>query len=356
MKAAVFCGNENVQVMEVPDPAVPKGGAVVRVKCAGICGTDKRIYQFGHFRIPPGGKRILGHELSAEIVELDQGVAGYHIGDRVTFAPNIGCGTCRQCRKGFHQLCDDYDAFGISLDGGFAEYMAVPEKAFVQGNVFHLNEDFDWDEGAMVEISACAYRGLAACKPGPDDSVLIIGGGVVTYMMVKWARYFGVQPVIVSVIEDDWGRLSDLAGPDKVINSTRQDLKEAVFDLTHGDGADIVIAACSVKSVDEMASSLAAKQGRVNFFGGLPKEHSIISINSRDIHYREVTITGTTGANVGVFGTVLDILTKKPFDLKEVITHRYELDHADQAFAYSAGNDARLKTMIHCDPTTRRRV
>jgi L-iditol 2-dehydrogenase len=347
MLAARFYGPKDIRIEEVPLPDLPRGGALLKVKACGLCGTDKRIYNFGHFHITPGQPRILGHEVAAEIVALDSSVKGFAIGDRVTLAPNVGCGVCKVCRDGYTQLCPDYDAFGISLDGGFAEYMAVPPVAFAQGNVIRIPTDFTWDEGALMEITTCAYRGLMACHPKPDDSVLIIGGGVVTYLMTSLAKAIGVHQVIVSVISNSWKELSARAQPDQIINSREVSLKDHIWDLTEGRGADVIIVACSAKDMDELAPELAAVHGRINFFGGLTADQAKVTIDSRAIHYREVTVTGITGANVSSFLETRDLLAKRSFDLAGVITHHYPLAKLVQSLE-EADASPRLKTIITC--------
>jgi L-iditol 2-dehydrogenase len=348
MLAARFYAPYDIRVEQIPVPDLPRNGALLKVLACGLCGTDKRIYSNGHFHIKPGEPRILGHEIAGEIVELDRRDGIFRIGQRVTLAPNVGCGECRICKRGYTQLCDHYDAFGISLDGGFAEYMAVPEVAFEQGNVLSVPEDFDRDETAMIEIAACTHRGLTACRPQKDESVLIIGGGAVTYLMACWARALGAGKVMVSVIDDAWGKLCERASPDVIINSRKEDLKTRVFGETGQLGADVIMIACSVKEVDEAAPDLAAIQGRVNFFGGLPAEKAMVCINSRAIHYREVTITGTTGANVDWMRRTIDALKHRPFDLKAGITHHFPLAEIAKAFD-EAETTPRLKTIITCD-------
>jgi L-iditol 2-dehydrogenase len=348
MLAARYYKPGDIRVEEVPMPALPKGGALLKVLSCGLCGTDKRIFSEGHFHIEPDQPRILGHEIIAEIFELDQHNHSYKVGQRVTIAPNFGCGTCRICQKGYTQLCETYDAFGISIDGGFAQFMAVPEIALRQGNVIPIPEEFSNDEGAMIEISTCSYRGLSVCNPKKNDSVLIIGGGAVTYLMCRWARTFNVEKLIVSVIDDAWGELSKRGEPDVIINSRKENLKERLFEETNGLGADVVMVACSAKDMDEIAPDLASIQGHVNFFGGLPKQDAIVCINSRAIHYREVTVTGTTGANVDWIKRTIEAYQAQPFDLELGITHHFPLVDIQQAFKVSP-NTPRLKTIITCN-------
>jgi threonine dehydrogenase-like Zn-dependent dehydrogenase len=347
MLAARYYNPGDIRVEDVPVPVLPPGGALLKVIRSGICGTDKRIYNQGHFHIQPGQPRILGHEVIGMIVELDASNDSLHVGQRVTLAPNIGCGTCRICQRGYTQLCDEYDAFGISIDGGFAEYLAIPEVAVQQGNVISVPENFSDDEGVMSEISACSYRGLSSCSPQPGETVLIIGGGAVTYLMSCWARSFDVGRVIISVIDDSWGEISQRSQPDLIINSRKEDLKGRIFEETDGLGADVVIVACSAKEMDELAPELAAVHGRINFFGGLPENDAIVMVNSRIIHYREVTITGTTGANPAWIRKTMKAFQAHPFDLELGISEQIPLEDITQAFD-EPSTTPRLKVVVDC--------
>jgi threonine dehydrogenase-like Zn-dependent dehydrogenase len=166
--------------------------------------------------------------------------------------------------------------------------------------------------------------------------------------MCGWARTFKAKQVLVSVITDEWGEMSRRGNPDLIINSRKTDLRKAVFEATEGRGADIVIVACSAKEMDELAPDLAAIQGRVNYFGGLPTTNAMVTVNSRAIHYREVTITGITGANVAWMKETLVQLEKNPFDIEKGITHHFPLKEIKQAFD-EADLTPRLKTIITCE-------
>ncbi len=126
MLAAVYHGPGDLRVEEVPTPAVGPGEALFRVASASICGTDLRILHGDHRKYPAGTVRIPGHEVVGTIAGLGAGVTGYQAGQTVFVAPNMGCGHCRQCISGNNNLCAEYDALGVTLNGGFAEYMLIP--------------------------------------------------------------------------------------------------------------------------------------------------------------------------------------------------------------------------------------
>ncbi len=138
MKAAVFEAPGRVVVREIPQPQIAAEEILIKVRAASICGTDLRISRYGHFKMPAGQHRVLGHEIVGTVVEVGASVTGFAEGERVTVTPNVGCGRCEFCRHGLNNMCPDYEAFGVSIDGGFEEYLRVPGFALERGNVFKV--------------------------------------------------------------------------------------------------------------------------------------------------------------------------------------------------------------------------
>ena len=175
MKAAVFHEPGVMVVQDVPIPSIAEDELLIRVRSASICGTDLRISRHGHFKIPAGEHRVQGHEVAGEVALVGRAVEGFAEGDRVSVTPNVGCGHCRFCRQGLNNMCPNYEAFGVSLDGGFAEYLRIPGFAVQRGNVFRLPDRLGFAEAALVEPFSCCLRGQEALGVGYDDTVLIVG-------------------------------------------------------------------------------------------------------------------------------------------------------------------------------------
>ncbi len=129
MLALVYYGPEDLRLEDVPTPHPGPGEVVFRVEGASICGTDLRIFHGGHRKYPPGTRRIPGHEAAGVVAEIGAGVNGFEIGQRLFAAPNMGCGHCRQCISGNNNLCPDYTAIGVTIDGAFAEYVRSRRSA-----------------------------------------------------------------------------------------------------------------------------------------------------------------------------------------------------------------------------------
>ena len=146
MKAAYNYKPGDIRVEQVEVPRIQDNEVLLRVRAASVCGTDLRIYNHGHFSFPSGERRVLGHEIAGDIVEVGKLVDGFVVGMRVTATSNIGGGICEFCRDGYNNLCPTYEAFGISIDGGFEEYMRVPSIAIKSGNIFRIPDHLSYSE------------------------------------------------------------------------------------------------------------------------------------------------------------------------------------------------------------------
>lgn len=310
MRAAVYRGAGAITIEDRPRPEPGPGEALLRVGAVGICGTDLRVYASGHQHIPPSTPRILGHEVAGDIVEVGEGVSSLEVGMRVGIAPNIGCGLCPQCVSGWNNLCPDYEAFGISLDGGFAEYMLIPAAAIRQGNVVPISDRMSYASATLAEPLSCCLNGQEAVTVGPDDVVLVIGAGPIGVMHVLLAaNVAGARTVIVSGWPEARLEQARKQGADMVINPKEQDLKAAVVEATDREGASVVIVATSSARAQEDALQLAAPRGRINLFAGLADAEADGRIDPQLIHYKQLVVTGTTGSNPRQYRSTIELIT-----------------------------------------------
>lgn len=345
MKAVYYYAPGDIRTEEAKKPQVGANEMLLKVRATAICGTDLRIYKYGHFKIPEGEKRVLGHELAGEIAEVGANVKGYKVGMRVAVPPNVGCGNCPMCLKGFNQLCPDYDAFGISMDGGFQEYMLIPASAIERGNVIEIPDSLSYEEAALTEPFSCTYNAYKALKTEPGDTVLVIGAGPIGACHVMINKLAGACKIIVADISQKRLDEMDKFGADVKINSAQKDLKQEIMKETAGFGVDVVITANSVPELQALALELAAPRGRINFFGGMPKGKEMVSLNTNLIHYKELIALATTGSSLEDFYTSLQIASSGKIPLREIATGIFTLDEAKQAFEY-ASSGAGMKALI----------
>lgn len=333
MLALVYHGPQDLRVEEVAIPVIKPGELLIKVLAASICGTDLRIFHGNHRMFPPGTVRIPGHEVVGTIAEVGEGISGFSVGERVFIAPNMGCGHCAQCVSGNNNLCTAYDAVGVTIDGGFAEYMRVPANAVQQGNVIKVSENVDPAVAALMEPFACVLRGQNALRIKPGEVVLVIGAGPIGVMHTKLARARGAGRVIVSEPMPDRAAQAKLMGAHRVVNPTEENLQEVLNEESQGRGADVIIVAAPVHAAQESALNLAAIGGRINFFGGLPKDRPTINFDSNLVHYKELVITGTTACSTDDCWQATRIVNSGLVDLTDLVSQRFPLRDAVRAFA-----------------------
>ena len=347
MRAAVFHEPGVMVVQDRPVPRIDDDGILIRVRAASVCGTDLRISRHGHFKILAGTHRVQGHETAGDIVRIGPQVTGYAVGDRVSVTPNVGCGRCRFCRQGLNNMCPDYEAFGISLDGGFAEYLAVPGFAVNRGSVFHLPERVGYAEAALVEPFSCCLRGQEALAVGYEDTVLIVGAGPIGAFNVMLARLAGAKKIIVANrSQPRLDRMKEF-GADLAVNVSEQDLARVIHAETNGRGVDVAITAVSSAAVQEQAVQLLATHGRLNFFAGLGVATGV-GIDTNRVHYKGLTLTGTTGSSNADYAKALQLVGDGRVDLSGLVTQTFPLEDIAGAFAYAASGSG-MKAVVTVD-------
>jgi len=345
MKAAVFSGVGKVECREVERPRVGDGDVLLEVGAATMCGTDLKILANGHFKIKEGEQRILGHEFAGEIAEVGQKVTGYQTGQRVAVGPNVGCGTCRYCRMGKTHLCPDYEAFGISRDGAFGQYVLIHDKAIQQSNLVPMAEGVSFEEAALAEPLSCCYNAYRSVNTQAGDTVLIIGLGPMGILHLQLQKLAGAGTVMVADLSDTRLEMAERYGPDVLINSAKEDLEKAVMHHTGGIGADVIITAVPVPAIQQQSVRLAARLGRINLFGGLPRGKEMVELNTNLIHYNGIVLTGTTGASLEDYERALRLIEQGRIEVRSLITRRFPVEDIKEAFAY-AGSGQGLKTVI----------
>lgn len=324
MKAARLHDVMDLRIEDIPDPVAGPGEILVRVKRAFVCGTDLRMYRNGKPGIGPENPRVLGHELAGTVEHAAPDVNGYSTGMRVAVAPNYGCGVCDRCVSGNTQLCAQQKAIGISVDGGFAEVVRVPALAVQQGNVVHLPDTVSFNAAALAEPFSCVYNAYEKIGINPGDRVLVIGAGPIGVMHAKIARLAGAGAIYLNDLSEERLALaaSVVPGVEPIFTT---DLKGEIERRTGGDGVDLVITAASVAAIQEIAFSLAGMNGRIMFFGGLPKGRSTVSLDTNEIHYKQLTVSGTTMQSLHQYREVLRLIARGVLTADDIVTGEADL-------------------------------
>lgn len=322
MKAAIFYGPKDLRIEDVPVPRIGDDEVLLKVAFCAICGTDVRIFNHGHRSITK--PQIIGHEISGVVAEKGKNVEEFEVGDRVMVDPIVSCGKCYYCQRGMTNLCLEFkkttEAFGYYYPGGFAEYMVIPEKALRRGNLIKVPTGVSLEEAAIAEPFACALNGQVLSQVGLGDTVLIVGAGPVGCMHVGISRSLGATKIILSEVKEARLEIARKFLADIYVNPLKEDLSQVVMRETEGIGATVIIVAVSSRVLQEQALALAACHARINFFGGLPKEDSFVSLDSNIIHYKEIYVHGTSGTTTNHIRTCLDLMHSRRVIGKDYIS------------------------------------
>ena len=343
MLAARMYTKNDFRVEEVPVPAIGEEEILLKIRAAAVCGTDVRMLKNGYPGITPETPRILGHELSGVIEKAGSRVAGYTVGQRVSVAPNMGCGVCADCVAGNSHLCRSYRALGIHLDGGFAEYMAVPAAAVRQGNVTPLPDNVSFEEAALNEALSCVCNGFERCHICPGEAVLIIGAGPIGIMHGMLARMAGAGRVYIHDLSPK--RLAIAKSIDPAFLTVENDIEDVIREDMHGEGVDVCVTACPSPAAQATALRVCGNNGRINFFGGVPADRQPAALDTNLIHYKQLMVSGTTRASLTQFRRTLRFISTGVLDVKPLITRTMPLTDIRQGIDCAAAADG-LKNVI----------
>jgi threonine dehydrogenase-like Zn-dependent dehydrogenase len=344
MKAAVYKGQGRVTLDERPVPVPGPDELSIRVHAASICGTDLKIIRGGHFRVGPDETRVLGHELAGEIIEVGSQVKHWRVGNRVSVVPNIGCGACEMCRKGLNNMCPDYDAFGINIDGGFQQVMTVTAPALRGGNLVAIPESMSYLEASLVEPLSCCFNAWKDLHVTPEDRVLVLGTGPIAGLFLQLARAYGARQAIV--VGRRAARVAEIAafGATDTVDSSRCDPVEEVMRLTGGYGVDVALTCAPAPELQGQAIACLARFGRMNFFSGLTKGMKA-EIDTNKVHYWSLKLLGSTGSSLDDYGRALTLVETGKIHVTGLVSHRFGMDDAVAAFDHALSGQG-LKTVI----------
>jgi L-iditol 2-dehydrogenase len=334
MRALVFERPNTLTLHEVSVPRLDEGDILVKVKACLICGTDIRIFRgkkTKDVRLPS----ILGHEF-AGVVTASRNEA-FREGDALSVAPVLPCGTCYQCTHGQENVCTRRRAFGYEFDGALAEYVRVPYDYIATGNVFRIPEGLSFEEVAMSEPLACCINGQRNSPVKLGDVVVIAGAGPIGLLHTQLAKAAGAT-VIVSEPSPSRRATALETGADYAVDPTAEDLVARVKAVSHEVGADVVILAIGIPSLVNVAIELVRKRGWVNLFAGF-SVGDMPPIDVNKIHYKEINLTGTSASTRKDHELALRLITQKTVDVSKIISHRFPLSAAHEAFTVAESGE-----------------
>lgn len=329
MRAAVIRHADGAKILtteEVETPELGPRDVRVRVRAAGICGSDLH----GFLDATGTSRRdglIMGHEAAGEVTAVGDEVTGFAAGDRVTIDPQVVCGECVPCQAGWISICEHKRVTGSSLrgfeQGSMAEYLVVPEN-----QVYALPDEIDFAMGAMIEPLSNAIHVVNRAGIELGDTVVIVGAGTLGLCILQGVVAAGAAKIIVSDTSDfRLGVAADL-GAGVTVNPIRENLRETVARETGTLGADVVIESVGIDATYQDTIHIVRKRGRIMFFGAV---QPTVTLDLMPILHKEITIIGCTGANDET-QIAIDMVRKGAIDLRPLLTHSFPLDDAQAAF------------------------
>ena len=283
MKAGVFYSKNDLRIEEIPKPSPKTGEVLIRVKACGICGTDVHIFKGDQGCFPTPTGTVLGHEFSGIVEAVGNGVKKINIGDRVCVDPNKLCGDCYYCKNGIGHFCENMSGIGTGVNGGFAEYCAVP-----QSQVYKIADSTSYEEAAMTEPTACCVHGIDGCNISCGDTVAIIGGGMIGMIMLQLAKLSGAGMLIMIEPVAEKRKIAEKLGADLCIDPIGNDVKKILRE-NGMERISAVIECVGKTATIEQAITIAGKKSVVMMFG-LTAPEDTISIKPFEIFQKEIVL------------------------------------------------------------------
>ena len=340
MKAALLFGKEDLRIEEIGLPQIESHGLLLRMKAAGICGSDSRMY----FNGPTSryiNPVILGHELCAEVYQAGDSIDEYAPGDLVTIAPVIPCMHCRYCSKGMDNICERAGVVGCTIHGGMGEFIYMPSQMVLAGGVVKVPAGLDYHAAALSEVVGCCLHGLRQVGIQTGDRVLILGSGSIGLTFLQLVKLMGASWVGITGRREKRRDLALELGADQAVEIPQTDIV-SLFK----DSIDLVIVANS--SIHALADGfkVARAGGSILLFSGyLPA--STLDIDLNDIHYRELHIHSSIDCTIKDFQNAVGLLPLLRMD--QLVTCTYSLAEAGEAFLHTRDPDC-VKVMLELQP------
>ena len=319
MKAVYMEKPWNIEISDVQMPKPKEGEALLRVKSAGICGSD-----IGAFRGTNGlvsYPRIIGHEIAGEVISIpENNKNGIKPGDRVIFDPYLYCGHCYPCSIGRTNCCVDLKVLGVHVDGGMAEYFCHPADMLLK-----VPDDMPWDIIPLAEPLTIALHGIHRLNLKAGEHIAINGAGPIGLLAAMVALHYGAEPIMIDLVKERLDFAKSL-GVQYTINLREEDLVEKVSEYTNGRMAECVMEASGANSAIRATLDIVSHAGRIALTGW-PKQETPIPTDM--ITRKEVDVRGAR-TSAGEFPEAIELIYHQKVDVRRILTKVISIDEAPE--------------------------
>jgi L-iditol 2-dehydrogenase len=333
----MYYNNRDVRVEEMPVPKIGAGELLVKTHASGICGSD--VMEWYRIKKAP---RVLGHEITGEIVEVGAGVKNYKTGDRVFVSHHVPCNNCYYCLNGSHTACETLHKTNYD-PGGFSEFIRIP-RINVDRGVYILPDDMSYEEGTFIEPLACVVRGQRLARLKPGKTVLVIGSGISGLIHIALARALGAGKIIATDITDFRLNAAKRFGADAVINA-QDDVQRRLLEINDNRLADLVIVCAGALSASVTALS-CIDHGGTGLFFAVPEPDVMVPVPMNDMWRNEITLMTSYGASPFDLEVAMKLISSRRVQLTGMITHRLTFNEGGLGFRLVAEARESIKVIL----------
>jgi L-iditol 2-dehydrogenase len=339
MKVLLLSKYRQLEIAEVPIPAVGAGEVLIRVGACGICGSDVHGYDgTSGRRIPP---IVMGHEAAGRIAAVGAGVTGLAKGERVTFDSTIYCGACEYCKRGEVNLCDHRQVLGVSCGdyrraGAFAEFVSVPARV-----VYKLPESISFAEAAMLEAVAVAIHAVTLAEISAESTVLVVGAGTIGVLILQALRAAGCKRVFVSDVDSTRLKLAKELGSVDVLLADGGVVAQ-ILQRTGGAGVDTALEAVGRNETVSAAIASVRKGGTVVLVGNISPD---VTLPLQKVVTRQIRLQGSC-ASAGEYPQAIELMARGAIRVKPLITAVAPLAEGPQWFERLYAREPNLMKVV----------
>lgn len=326
MKALLLSDYGRLEIVEIDKPHPAEDELLIRIAACGICGSDVHGYDGSTGRrIPP---IIMGHEAAGIVEGVGDAISDFHPGDRVTFDSTVSCSKCLFCLRGQVNLCDRREVIGVSTPGfrrmgAFAEYVTVPARI-----AYHLPEGLPFAHAALIEAVSVAVHAVSLTPITLNDTVLIVGAGMIGLLTLQAAKLAGAGEVFVVDIDDRRLELARKLGATRTFNSENRSIPDDLLQLTMGRGADVALECVGTSTTVKLAIDMVCKGGAVTLVGNITP---VIEVGLQSVVTRQIRLQGSC-ASSGEYPKCISLMSREAIRVEPVLSVIAPLDDGAKWF------------------------
>ena len=314
MKALLLSEYKQLDLVDLPAPLPAEDELLIRIQACGICGSDVHGYDGSTGRrLPP---LVMGHEAAGIVESVGSAVQNFRAGDRVTFDSTVYCGKCFYCARGQINLCENRQVIGVSTPtfrrmGAFAEFVAVPARI-----AYHLPDNISYAHAAMIEAVSVAVHGVSLTPIALDDTVVVVGAGMIGLLTLQAARRAGAGRVFVLDVDDSRLELARSLGATQTFNSRSADVIPRIIEQTSGRGGDSALECVGSTVPVKLALDSVRKGGNVTLIG---KVAPTIELGLQSTVTRQIRLQGSC-ASSGEYPTCISLISRGDIRVEPLIS------------------------------------